>query len=637
MSESMSARSKGRFLEDEVRFSGRYSRNVVATLRETFQPYRKMTMISLLVGMVARICLLSTANISGYWADSLCRNADYCHEPPSMLRGFGNYEFIALLSIVIGVGFVCNIFFRVSISRTGAKAVSTLYDEVTMRVSRFPMEFFDKTPVGRIMSRFSSDYASIFRMAGGPLGEFLGLAFDLLATLILMSLASIYYVPLVFLACLAYFWLYKIHTPAMRTNRRQYAAARSPVVAHFAETVQGARLIKVYGKSPNFTSRFEEQVGQLARERLAVAFSSQHYTFHMAIVTALLLLITGLSGIWLVESGRVSAGSLATVFTFILIISTTIQQFFEWLANFEEALTGVERFDNYLRRPLEAGGALPHNAQYMPSVRRANPFDPRSMPKGAELRVEHLWLRYGPDLPWVLKDLNFTLKAGEKLAIVGRTGSGKSSLIQALYLMYVPAQGGIFINGVSPDLSSAEGGDREAVSSDKVRLREFRRMIGLIPQDPALFQGTLRDNLVADETTQSDEKIWTMLKSIDLEHWVKSLGQGEGLDYLIEERGGNLSAGERQLICMARCFLSECPLIVTDEATSAIDPASEELLVNALETHTRGRTLIIVAHRLSTVRFCDRVLWLDQGSIRMLGTPEEVLSVFAETSLTDSQ
>lgn len=632
------AAAKGRFLEEEIRFSGRYSKNVVATLAEAFRPYRVLTGICIFVGLIARICLLSTANISGYWADTLCQNAAYCHEPPRLFQGFGNTDFLLFLTGVVLVGFVCNIFFRVSISRIGAKAVSTLYDEVTYRVSRFPMSFFDKTPVGRIMSRFSSDYASIFRMAGGPLGEFIGLAFDLVATLVLMSLASLYYVPIVILACLAYFALYTLHTPSMRSNRRQYAAARSPSVAHFAETIQGARLIKVYGKTESFTTKFETQVNTLARERLSLAFASQHYSLHMAMVTALLLLLTGLTGIWLVSTGRVSAGSLATAFTFILIVSTTIQQFFEWLANFEEALTGVERFDHYLRHPLEPGASLPAKAQYIPEVRRARPLVPRALPKGAEVRVENLWLRYGKDLPWVLKGLNFQIRAGQKIAIVGRTGSGKSSLIQALYLMYPPEEGKIVIDGVSPDLSLAEDqrhtSDRRGQEA-RIDLNQFRQMIGLIPQDPTLFRGTLRENLVPEFSDITDEKIWAMLRSIDLEHWVKSLGQGEGLDYPIEERGGNLSAGERQLICMARCFLSEAPLVITDEATSAIDPQSEELLIRALDTHTEGKTLIIVAHRLSTVRSCDLVLWLDQGSIRMIGTPDEVLPPFSEASLAD--
>ncbi|RYZ50458.1 MAG: ABC transporter ATP-binding protein, partial [Proteobacteria bacterium] len=171
-----------RYLEDEVRFTGNYSKNVTRTILETFRPYLKMTWTSLLIGIIARLCLLSTANISGYWADSLCQNESFCHALPSFFDGYQTMDFLYLLMTVVSVGFICNLIFRVSISRTGAKAVSTLYDEVTMHVSRFPMDFFDKTPVGRIMSRFSSDYASIFRMAGGPLGEFLGLAFDLIAT-----------------------------------------------------------------------------------------------------------------------------------------------------------------------------------------------------------------------------------------------------------------------------------------------------------------------------------------------------------------------------------------------------------------------------------------------------------------------
>ncbi len=624
----------GRFIDEEVRFTGRYSRNVLATLMETFAPYKILTWSCLLVGMIARLGLLSTANITGYWADSLCENASFCHQPPRFFAGYQNIDYLHLLGLVVLIGFFCNVFFRVSISRIGAKAVSTLYDEVTMRVSRFPMEFFDKTPVGRIMSRFSSDYASIFRMAGGPLGEFLGLAFDLLATLVLMSLASIYYVPIVLLACAAYFWLYRYHTPAMRANRRQYAAARSPSVAHFAETVQGARLIKVYGKTPSFVKRFEKQVNTFARERLALSLSSQLYSFHMALVTAVLLLVTGLTGIFLVSTGRVSTGSLATAFTFILVVSTTVQQFFEWLANFEEALTGVERFDNYLRRPLELGSSLPADAQYTPSVRRMKKDSERNFSPaetGAEVRIEHLSLRYGPDLPWVLKDINVTIKPGERMAIVGRTGSGKSSLIQALYLMYPPAEGRVVINGVTPDLSAPESAPLARQGAD---LEHFRRGIGLIPQDPTLFRGTLRENLVATNSPEFDAQIWDMLKTIDLDQWVLAMGQGQALNYEIEERGGNLSAGERQLICMARCFLSRAPLIITDEATSAIDPASEELLVKALEERTRGRTVIIVAHRLSTVKSCDRVLWLDQGKVRMLDGPEVVLPVFANSALS---
>lgn len=624
----MSRTKRERFLEDEARFTGHFSRHVMATIAESFKPYKWGTWTCLVIGIVARLCLLSTANITGYWADSLCTSGSYCHEPPAFLASFSNLDFLRLLSLVVLVGFVCNLIFRIGISRIGAKAVSTLYDETTMRVSRLPMDFFDRTPVGRIMSRFSSDYAAIFRMAGGPLGEFLGIAFDLFATLVLLAIASVYYLPVVFLAAACYTLLYRLNVPRMRYHRRQFAAARSPSVAHFAETVQGARLVKVYGKTGTFIRRFESMVQLLLKERFALAFSTQGYSLQMAFVTALMLFITGLGGIVLISQHKVSTGSLATAFTFIMIVSTTIQQFFEWLANLEDALTGVERMDNYLRRPMELGALLPPKARFSTHLRRSDPGWPRvSHGIGARVGIRNLWLRYAPDLPWVLQGIDIDIAAGERIAIIGRTGSGKSTLIQALYHLYPFQEGSITVDGHRADLSAA---DRSA-DPDAVPLEQFRRLIALIPQEPTLFRGRLRDNLVADEP--SDEKIWDILRAIGLEQWVRGLAHGQGLAYPVEERGSNLSAGQRQLLCMARCFLAEAPVIITDEATSAIDPASEELLVRALDERTRGRTLIIVAHRLSTVKGCDRVLWLDQGRVRMLGTPDEVLPVFTSTEL----
>lgn len=620
-------KGKENFIEEEARFSGHFSRNVMATIAESFRPYRWGTYACLIIGIIARLCLLSTANITGYWADSLCTQGEYCHRPPAIFATFTNIDFLWLLTLVVLIGFLCNLIFRIGISRNGANAVSTLYDETTMRVSRLPMDFFDRTPVGRIMSRFSSDYAAIFRMAGGPLGEFLGLAFDLLATLVLLSVASVYYLPIVVIAMISYTFLYRLNTPRMRANRRQFAAARSPSVAHFAETVQGARLVKVYGKTGTFMRRFESMVHMLLKERLALAFSAQSYSLQMAFVTALMLLITGLAGIVLITQHRVSAGSLATAFTFIMIVSTTIQQFFEWLANLEDALTGVERMDNYLRRPMEPGALLPPKAHFSPQLRRSRPETIRSSSIGAGVSIKDLWLRYSPDLPWVLKGIDIDIEAGERIAIIGRTGSGKSTLIQALYHMYPVQKGTITVDGLKADLNAAD----KAADPEGVPLEQYRRLIALIPQEPTLFRGHLRDNLVANEP--SDEKIWDILRAIGLEQWVRGLGHAQGLAYPVEERGSNLSAGQRQLLCMARCFLAEAPVIITDEATSAIDPASEELLVRALDERTRGRTLLIVAHRLSTVKTCDRVLWLDQGKVRMLGTPDEVLPIFASTEL----
>jgi ABC-type multidrug transport system fused ATPase/permease subunit len=624
---------KGRFLDEEIRFSGRFSRNVARTIRDSFAPFALRTTVYLVVGFFARVFLLATANIAGYWADALCKDGPYCHPVPRLLQGFTSRDFLALLAGSVGLGFVLNIIFRVGISRTGARAVSLLYDEVTMRVSRLPMSFFDKTPVGRIFSRFSSDYQAIFRMAGGPLGEFIGIAFDLVSVLMLMTLASPYYLPIVGVSIVAYFVLYRANITRLRLERRAYAAVRGPSIAHFAETVQGARPIKVFGKVGVFAERFARLVEDFIVKRVRVATMAQLFSLNMAFVTGCMLLVTSAVGLWLVSTRRVTPGSLATAFTFIMIVSTTIQQFFEWLSNLEDALTGVERMDDYLRRSLEPGARLPPAAVFAPQVQRdvAPGREPARPPgeRGAAVDLDDLWLRYGPDLPWVLRGLTLHVPAGERLGIVGRTGSGKSSLIQTLFLLYPPQRGSLRIGGVTADLSPAEGA-RVASPADAVALAAFRRQVALIPQDPTLFRGTLRDNLVEGRVVP-DEQIWATLERLGLASWLRTLSQGQGLDAPVDERGANLSAGERQLVCMARCFLSDAPVIVTDEATSAIDPASEALLSKALARRTEGRTCLIVAHRLSTVESCDRVLWLDDGAIRMLGTPAEVLPVFART------
>lgn len=611
----MKTASKGRFLDEETQFGGRFSRNVARTIGDSFAPFKHRTIALLVTGFFARISLLATANITGYWADSLCTEGPACKAVPAFFQGMGPREFLSVLVSFVVVGFVLNVIFRVGISRTGARAVSLLYDEVTMRVSRLPMAFFDKTPVGRIMSRFSSDYAGIFRMAGGPLGEFLGIAFDLVAVLILLTIASPYYLTLVAVACVAYYTLYRHNVVRLRVERRAYAALRGPAIAHFAETVQGARPIKVFSKRKVFTERFDRLVDEQIRKRVRVATAAQNFSLGMATITALLLASTSLAGLWLVGSGRTSAGSLATAFTFILIVSTTIQQFFEWLSNLEDALTGVERMDDYLRRPMERGAALPKSARFNPEDRKPKSVMPRVAARGADVVLKDVWLRYGDDLPWVLQGIDLHVKAGERLGIVGRTGSGKSSLIQALFLLYPLQRGTIEIGGVLADAPAID-------------LEMYRRRIALIPQDPSLFRGTLKDNLVPEGSAIPEAKLWETLEAIGIASFVRGLGQGAGLAFQVEERGANLSAGERQLLCMARCFLADAPVLVTDEATSAIDPASEELLVRALTERTRGLTSIMVAHRLTTVATCDRVLWLEDGKVKMIGPPSEVLPVF---------
>jgi ABC-type multidrug transport system fused ATPase/permease subunit len=293
--------------------------------------------------------------------------------------------------------------------------------------------------------------------------------------------------------------------------------------------------------------------------------------------------------------------------------------------------------DYYLRMPLESGARMPVHATFAPVIEKSisqNDLAKFGEPtpkadQSAQIEVKNLTMRYRDDLPPVLNDINFTVKPGEQLAIIGRTGSGKSSLIQALFGLYPFEKGIITLGGVSPDLAKTSSLAIDLNARGEIPLTEFRRRMALIPQEPNLFRGTIRENL-SGVNNLDDGKLWTALEKIGIAKWVRSLkhhGQ-TGLDFRLEEGAKNISQGERQLFCMARALLQDTPIIIMDEATSSVDPASEELLVRATETHMKEKTKIIVAHRLSTIETSDRVMWLDHGRIRMLDRPEVVLPEF---------
>jgi ABC-type multidrug transport system fused ATPase/permease subunit len=315
----------------------------------------------------------------------------------------------------------------------------------------------------------------------------------------------------------------------------------------------------------------------------------------------------------------------------VVFSGTSLQMFFEWFAQFEEAMTGVERLNDYLRRPLEPGAKLPVSRDFPTDhpvykmneeeeLRRTRLVDARS----ASVTIENLWFRYSPDLPYVLKGLEFQIRPGEKIGIVGRTGSGKTSFVQALFHLYPFERGRILIDGRGPAVGRAD----QLEGSVDVNL--FRRNIALISQEPTLFRGTLRENL--DLTLlHEDNKLLDAIERVGLTEWLGE--QPKGFETIIEERGRNLSAGERQLLCMARCLLQDAPVVVMDEATSSVDPQSEEILVRATREFFSDRTQIIIAHRLSTLVHCDRILWLHQGEIRMFDRPEKILPEFQATQL----
>lgn len=611
-----------RYLSDgESKKEGGYSFALFQTLSFAYKPFLGRILFSLVLGLLGRGLLLANTNVIGYWVDALTGKQ-------TPLSDFTNTEYVQLLLGMALIGFCMTLSFRVGFSRLSAQAISKFYDEVTLRTSRLPMSFFDNTPAGRIITRFSSDYGNIFRLFGGPLAEFLSIIFDLFMMVILITLASPYYFIFVAFIALMNFLVYKLNQQKLRTSRRQLSASRSPSIAHFAETTQGASTIRSFRRQKSFGDRFERLDGHFLNQKMSTTKQLISFSFQMSSLTALLLLVTGVSAFFMVERGWTTVGSVGVAFAFIALSGNTVQMFFEWLTQFEEAMIGVERLDQYLRMPIEKGSLLPASAKfatghptYSPSVEKYLSTRRLTEERNASVQVSQVWFRYGDDLPWVLKGVDFEVKAGERLGIVGRTGSGKSSLIQALFHLYRVDKGVISINGHEPKLSERATG---------MDLNLYRQSMAFIAQEPILFQGTLRFNLDIKENLP-EERLWEVLEQVGLREWVAL--QPGGLEMRIEERGKNLSLGERQLLCMARCLLQEAPIVIMDEATSSVDPQSEEIMVKATEEFFSDRTQIIIAHRLSTLAKCDRILWLQNGEIVALGPTHEVLPRFKNAEL----
>ncbi|MGZ3770998.1 MAG: ABC transporter ATP-binding protein [Bdellovibrio sp.] len=618
----MSKNSQQRYMSDgEAKQAGAYSRSIFETLNFIFKPFLGKIIGCLFAGLLGRSLLLANSNVIGYWVDNLVGK-----ETP--FKNFDSTKFIILLGVMSFGGFILTFIYRVTFSRLSAQAISIFYDEVTLRTSRLPMSFFDTNPTGRIVTRFSSDYGNVFRLFGGPLAEFIAIIFDLVMMVVLITVANpIYLVFVIFIAAVNYV-TYKLNQQKLRDARRELSASRSPSIAHFAETTQGASTIRSFRRQKSFAARFDRLDRYFLDQKMNTTKKLIFFSFQMNSSTALLLLTTGVSAYFMVEKGWLSIGSVGVAFSFIALSGNTVAMFFEWLTQFEEAMIGVERLDHYMRMDMEKGALLPSSAKfatnhpvYTPSLEKYLSHRRLTEDRSASVHIENLWFKYRDDLPWVLKGINFEVKAGERLGIVGRTGSGKSSLIQALFYLYPISKGNISINGQAPKLEENSSG---------IDLNLYRRSMAFISQEPILFQGTLRFNLDVQHALP-DERIYAVLEQVGLLSWVRS--QPGGLLMRIEERGKNLSLGERQLLCMARCLLQEAPIIIMDEATSSVDPQSEEIMVKATEEFFSDRTQIIIAHRLSTLAKCDRILWLQNGEIVDLGPTRDVLPRFKSAEL----
>ncbi|KAI8806740.1 P-loop containing nucleoside triphosphate hydrolase protein [Cladochytrium replicatum] len=462
------------------------------------------------------------------------------------------------------------------------------------RLLSSPMSFFDANPIGRIMNRFSKDVMSVDQRLIFVMFLFALGATGLLGSLVAICFASPIMLVVILPVTVAYWYLLNFYRNTLREVKRLESNSRSPLYAHISETLAGVMSVRAYGAEARFVDKERELIDRTT-EPIFLRWSSQGWIgIRIASLASVITLVLSLIGLYSGGTGTVFIG---LGLSYAVTITEQIAQLLQSLAMLETEMNAVERLVHYAEN-------LP---QEQPRRLESDPA-PSEWPKRGAISFVNLELRYEsrPDTA-VIRDLSADILPGERVALVGRTGSGKSSLVTALFRIMESSGGSVVIDG--KDIS-------------ELGLYTLRSRMQIIPQEPVLFEGSIRSNLdLEDEFT--DDDLWSGLQQVGLKEYV--LKQEKKLDAPITEGGENLSVGQRQLMCLARAILKKPRILVMDEATASVDTKADKLIQESIETHFTETTVISIAHRLNTIAGFDRVMVLDGGNLIEFDSPHNLL------------
>ncbi|XP_024437183.2 ABC transporter C family member 12 isoform X5 [Populus trichocarpa] len=477
-------------------------------------------------------------------------------------------------------------------------ASKRLHDAMLDSILRTPMLFFHTNPTGRIINRFAKDVGEIDRNVANSANNFLNLAWQLLSTFVLIGTVSTISLWAIMPLLILFYSAYLYYQNTSREVKRLDSITRSPVYAQFGEALNGLSSIRAY-KAYDWMSIINGKYMDNNIRFSLVTISSDGWL-------AIRLVTLGGMMIWLIASfsvlgnGRTEnhvgfASIMGLLLSYTSNITDLLSNVLRQASKAENSLNSVERVSTYIDLPSEA-----------PAIDKNN-RPPSSWPLSGLIKFTDVVLRYRPELPPVLHGLSFAVSPSEKLGIVGRTGAGKSSMLNALFRIVELERGEITIDGC--DIT-------------KFGLTDLRRALSIIPQSPVLFSGTVRFNL-DPFSEHNDADLWKALERAHLKDAVRN--SSFGLDAQVFG-GESFSVGQRQLLSLARALLRRSKILVLDEATSSVDVRIDALIQKTIREEFRSCTMLIIAHRLNTIIDCDRILVLEAGQVLEHSTPEELLS-----------
>jgi ATP-binding cassette subfamily B protein len=498
----------------------------------------------------------------------------------------GGYVLVAVIAYVATRAQV------LAVSRAGEGFLRDLRQRVFDHLLRLSMPFYDREKAGVVVSRMTSDVDSLQELVQQGLLQLIASALLIVGSVIVLGLVS----PMLLLVCLVpvpvVWWASR---KFQRDSNAAYLVVRDDIgttLSGLQEGISGVRVIQAYGRSELEVARFSSTNQRLYRSHMRSVFVQAWYL--PVIEGASLLttaLVVGIGGAMALE-GAVTVGTLAF---FVLTLSNLFEP--------------VQQLSQLFNTVQSSGAALHKLFDLLDTeADLVEPDEPVALPRTGELVVSAVSFAYGEGDP-VLRDVDLTLAPGERLALVGPTGAGKSTLAKLMARLYDPTEGSVSFAGV--DL-------RDAGSA------QLRRRITVVPQEGYLFSGTIRDNVRIGRPDATDAEVDDALRALGLLDRFSALA--EGLDTEVQERGSRLSAGERQLVSLARAALADPAVLVLDEATSSLDPGTELLVEDALERLVEGRSVVVIAHRLSTAERADRVGVVADGRLAELGTHDELVA-----------
>lgn len=573
-------------IEEEKREVGK----VKATVYVNYFKYMSKIYIMGIAFVMSTVCEAGGNYWLSQWSDTYSTNETVATEEEASSANRHLLVYAAL-----GLSHTCFLLIGTLVLAKGSvDAAIKLHKNLLYRILRSPMSFFDTTPIGRIINRFSKDMDSIDLWLLESLTFVVTSFLTVIGTIVMILIAIPIFAAVLLPLSVVFFFVQRFYIACSRQLRRLDSTTRSPIYSQFSETLAGVSTIRAYGATQRF---IDESVVRIDKNQICTycsCVSNRWLSVRLQFVGNLCVFFCAMFAV--ISKDTLDPGLAGLAITYAMQMAGLLNWFVQVVSTAETDAVAVERVLEYSKVPSEAEWESQEG--HKPAA---------NWPQKGVIEFEHYSTRYREGLDLVLKDLSLLIDPQEKVGIVGRTGAGKSSITLSLFRVVEPASGKIVIDGQDVSL---------------IGLHDLRSKLTIIPQDPVLFSGTLRTNLDPFDQ-KTDDQLWKCLESAHLKTFVSGLDNR--LDYKVSEGGENLSVGQRQLICLARALLRKTKVLVLDEATAAVDLETDSLIQSTIRTQFADCTILTIAHRLQTILDSDRVIVLDAGRVVEFDSPDKLL------------